>query len=270
MERFLYRLGESDYREHFVLKGGMLLVLWGEEVSRPTRDLDFTGYGNASENGVRSIIREICSYQDLDDGIIFDTGEIDVSIIRPDDKYDGYRACFQAAISGARILMRIDIGFGDVIYPAPVDADYPTLLDFPCPRILTYPRESVVAEKLHAMISHGAFVSRYKDFYDLHLLAQHFPFEGGSLSRAIAASFGQRGTTISENLPIVLTPEFYSSPSRVELWRNYLGKNRLSDTFSDFRVVGESLLSFLAEPWNALARSGNFSGSWPEGGPWLH
>ena len=76
--------------------------------------------------------------------------------------------------------MRIDIGFGNAIQPPPIDARYPVLLDSPHPRIRVYPREAVVAEKLHAMVTHGELNSRYKDFYDLHALAQHFDFDGST------------------------------------------------------------------------------------------
>ena len=76
--------------------------------------------------------------------------------------------------------MQIDIGFGNAIEPPAIEAEYPTLLDGARPRIRAYPHEAVVAEKLHAMVALGERNSRYKDFYDLHVLARQFPFEGGA------------------------------------------------------------------------------------------
>ncbi len=77
-ERFLYRLGESQHRERYVLKGAMLLALWDEAVYRPTRDLDFTGYGSSLANDVRSAIRDICETPVANDGVIFDSEAIEI------------------------------------------------------------------------------------------------------------------------------------------------------------------------------------------------
>lgn len=267
-ERFLYRLGESEHRERYVLKGAMLLVLWGEAVYRPTRDLDFSSYGSSLANDVRSTLRDICETPAADDGVVFDSGNIGVEPFREHQEYDGFRALFWARISGARIRMRIDIGFGNAIQPPPIDADYPTLLEISRPRIRVYSRESVVAEKLHAMVVLGERNSRYKDFFDLHALAQHSSFEGDSLVRAMGATFAQRRTTISQNLPVALTPRFYNDVERAEQWRTYLGRNELPGVPSDFGIVGEWLLSFLRGPWDALARGSGFTGTWPAGGLW--
>ena len=205
-ERFLFRLGESPYRERFVLKGAMLLAIWGEATYRPTRDLDFTGYGSALPDDIRPAIRDICSFPVTDDGIVFNGEALTIEPIRGHDEYDGLRARLDAKLHGARIPIQIDIGFGNAIQPPPIDAHYPVLLGGSRPQIRVYPREAVVAEKLHAMVMHGERNSRYKDFYDLHALAQHFAFEGKCLVRAISATFERRGTRISEVRPVALTP----------------------------------------------------------------
>ena len=269
-ERFLYRLGESKYRDHFILKGAMLLLVWGNEVFRPTRDIDFTGYGSSRMDDVRSTIREICLIPCPEDGIMFNCEKVEVRPIRPDDEYDGLQARFEAMLEGARIPMRIDIGFGDVIHPPPSDACYPTLLGGPPPRIRIYPRESVVAEKFHAMVLLQGRNTRYKDFYDVYGLALHFAFEGECLTKSIGASFVQRGTAISVTLPIVLTAGFYANADRAIQWHRYLDQDNLSMVPANFGVTGELLRSFLTGPWDALARNRKFAGSWPEGGPWLH
>src|SRR5215468_7091269 len=79
----------------------------------------------------------------------------------------GVRVTFMGYLENTRIPMQIDIGFGDVITPAPVEAVFPTLLDFPAPKLLAYPKESVIAEKFEAMVKLGIANSRMKDFYDL-------------------------------------------------------------------------------------------------------
>ena len=267
-ERFLHRLGESPYRERFVLKGAMLLALWSEAIYRPTRDLDLTGYGSALPDDIRSAIRDICAIPVADDGIVFNCEALTLESIRGQDEYDSIRTRFDAVLDGARIRMRIDIGFGNAIQPPPIDAHYPALLDVPRPRIRVYPREAVVAEKLHAMVVLDERNSRYKDFYDLHALVRHFAFEGERLVRAVSATFERRRTTISGNLPVALTPRFYADTGRMEQWRNYLNRNELPGTPSDFGVIGERLLSFFGEPWDAIARGSRFAGHWSAGGPW--
>ena len=269
-ERFLYRLGESPHRERYILKGATLLALWGGAVYRPSGDLDFTGYGSPLADDVRSTIRDICAISVADDGIVFDSREIDVEPIREHGEYDSLRARFKALLDSARIPMQIDIGFGNAIQPPPIDANYSVLLDAPRPRIRVYPHEAFVAEKLHAMITLGERNSRYKDFYDLHALARHFAFEGEQLTRAVNATFERRRTAIPQALPVALTPLFYADADRAQQWRGYLDRNDLPGAPSDFGTVGERLLSFLGEPWHAMAQGAKFIASWPESGPWRH
>src|SRR5439155_9092656 len=101
------------------------------------------------------------------------------------------------------------IGFGNAIDPPPQLTAYPTLLDDPAPRIQAYPVEAVVAEKFHAMVLLGERNSRYKDFYDLHVIAKQFPFDGARLAKSIAATFSRRRTSIAAAQPASLTPGFY-------------------------------------------------------------
>jgi hypothetical protein len=92
--------------------------------------------------------------------------------------------------------MQIDIGFGDVIVPAPTRVVYPTLLEFPAPVLLAYPKETVVAEKLEALTKLGLLNSRMKDYYDLALLSRLYSFSGPVLIEAVAATFRHRETRI--------------------------------------------------------------------------
>ncbi len=269
-ERFLYRLGESRHREHYVLKGAMLLALWGETTYRPTRDLDFTGYGGSSEDEVRRVICDVCDAPVADDGVVFHSETLTLAPIREDGEYDSLRARVEARLANARIRMQIDTGFGDAVHPAPVEVHYPVLLEAPRPRIRVYPREAVVAEKFHAMVANAERNSRYKDFYDLHTLAQHFSFGGQDLAQAIQTTFDQRRTPFPSRPPVALTLQFYTDAARADRWQGYLNRNRLHGAPSHFTAVGEFLLSFLREPWDALVQGSVFTGGWPKGGPWRH
>ena len=266
-ERFLYRLGESEHREDFILKGATLLALWRGGTYRPTRDLDFTAYGNSWEEQVRSKLQKICSIS-AEDGIVFDKEEIKLESIRDHAAYNSFRGKIRAAMGKTRISLQLDIGFGNAIQPSPVDSEYATILDHPAPRIRVYPREAFVAEKLHAMVFLGERNSRYKDFYDLYTLADHFAFDGKSLRDAIVATFELRNTTISEAQPVALTPQFYADTDRARAWSNYLELSGLVGAPSEFEVVGERLSEFLTGMWRAIANEFDFIGKWPEGGPW--
>ena len=248
-ERFLHRLGESKHRSRLVLKGAMLLALWGESTYRPTRDLDFTGRGDSRQGSVRCAIRAICSVPVVDDGIVFDAETMSMEPFHAHAEYSGVRARFWSRVGSARIQIRIDIGFGDAIQPPPLDARYPTLLEgSPQPWIRAYPPEAVVAEKLHAMVVLGDQNSRYKDFYDLYSIARHVSFTGERLAGSISTTFDRRHTAISPDLPQSLTPQFYAEPARADQWRAYLIRSSLPGVPDDFRIVGDLIQSFLVGP----------------------
>lgn len=167
LERLLYRLSVSNHRDRFVLKGALLFVTWLHDPFRPTRDLDLLGYGANDVETVADTFKAICSTAAPDDGVTFDIKGLTAAPIREDLEYGGVRVQTHAVIDGARISIQVDIGFGDIITPAPVEIDYPVLLDSPAPHLRAYPVETVVAEKFNAMVALGIANSRLKDFYDL-------------------------------------------------------------------------------------------------------
>jgi len=268
IERFLYLLGASPHRSQFVLKGATLFALWGGATYRPTRDMDFTGYGSSDEADVVKAIREICSVPGAPADLVFDPDSVAATPIRDDSEYHGLRVTLIARLERSEIPVQIDIGFGNAIQPPPQEATYPTLLDDPAPSIRAYPPEAVVAEKLHALVVIGERNSRYKDFYDLHVLARQFNFDGARLASAIVATFERRRTATDAALPVGLTPRFYGEAARGEQWRAYLTRNSLPGAPADLTAVGEVLLTFLNPVWAALAAREAFTSSWTDGGPW--
>jgi hypothetical protein len=247
----------------------MLFALWGGSLYRGTRDLDFTGYGSSETDAVITAMREICTLPVAEDGLSYDGASVAAEPIRDTAEYNGLRVRLNAALAGARIPMQIDIGFGNAVEPPATEADYPTLLDMPAPRIRAYPHEAVVAEKFHAMTVLGEINSRYKDFYDIHVLASQFAFDGEHLTRAIAATFERRRTTIDTTLPVALAPRFYADDRRAEQWRAYLTRNRLPGAPADWGMAGELIRAFLEPPWQVLAVGLAFFNTWSPGGPWV-
>ena len=266
-ERFLYRLGRSVHRERFVLKGATLFAIWGTAY-RPTRDLDFTAYGDPEVGAVLSALRDICNTPDDVDALIFETDTITTQPIRDGSEYPGLRIILTARLGESVAKVQLDLGFGNAIVPGPEEVEYRSLLGDPSPRIRAYPQESVVAEKLHAMVTLGEQNSRYKDFYDMHTMANAFTFERSTLVEAVRATFERRATPISADLPVALRATFFSSEARAAQWRAYVTRNGLARVPEDFASVGERVGEFLQPIWESLNSEDPARGNWSPGGPW--
>lgn len=152
LERFLCRLGASGVRNLFVLKGAMLLRLWSDQPYRATRDLDRLRRGDRSSAAIQNDIQSICATPVEPDAVVFDSRALRIEPIRAEDEYAGTRTTLPTRCGTARLMLQIDIGVGDRVWPAPLACVYPTLLDFPPPEILAYPREAVIAEKFEAIV----------------------------------------------------------------------------------------------------------------------
>ena len=267
VERFLFRLSHSPYRDRFVLKGAMLFALWNEAFHRQTQDIDFAAYGDSETDDFVTELQQVCCTGVDDDGVVFHADQISSSTIRGTTDKGGTRYRFPATVGGARITVQVDIGVGDSIQPPPEDAEFPTLLDAATCRVRAYPKEAVVSEKFHATVAHGEQTSRYKDFFDLHELARRFRFDGVRLVQALVATFESRSSP-TEEVPLSLTSGFYTDTVRGERWRAYLTKRGRLPAPMDFGAVGELVMLFLAPPWRALSRGNRFIAACPAGGPW--
>jgi hypothetical protein len=133
LERVLFRLSQSKHRGSFVLKGALLFELWTEERYRTTRDADLLARGDNSPERFVNVFRDVCDIAVVDDGLRFDVQTVKAERITEDADYQGVRVTFVGYLENARIPIQIDIGFGDVVTPAPVEAEFPTLLDFQHP-----------------------------------------------------------------------------------------------------------------------------------------
>ena len=158
MERFLFRLSQSEYADRFILKGALMFTVWGSPQSRATRDIDLLARAENSVDAMSGMIKEVCRQPVESDGVEFLSDSVHGAIIKENAEYPGVRVTFVAMIQNARLPMQIDIGFGDVIYPTATVIDYPTMLDFETPRLKGYPKETVIAEKFDAMIDSEPFV----------------------------------------------------------------------------------------------------------------
>jgi hypothetical protein len=114
--------------------------------------------------------------------------------------------------------------------------EYPTLLELPGPRLLAYPRETVISEKLEAMVKLGIANSRMKDFHDLHSLATTFEFDGKTLTEAVRATFKRRGTELpAGGVPLAFTPEFYEDEKQDQTVERFLQQEQIVRSGSEVR-----------------------------------
>lgn len=215
IERFLARLATSKFKSKFVLKGAMALHVLKSELARSTRDIDFLAFETNDPENMKSVITKICQI-DLDDGIIFNLNSLTTEIIKEDAEYHGVRLSFIGNLEKAEIPIQIDIAVGDTIVPEPEAFDFPVMLGDSF-NLKIYPKETIVAEKLHAMVILDMMNSRMKDFFDIWFLATNFKFDRQLLQKAIITTFKNRKTELVE-LPTALTEKFYSDKSKKLQW----------------------------------------------------
>jgi len=212
------------------------------------------------------IFREILGAGVERDGLRFNAGSVTAERIREPDEYHGVRVHLEATLDTARIRLQIDVGLGDVVTPRALSATLPAILEgFSKPEIRVYPPETIVSEKLHAMVKLGIANSRMKDFFDVYVLARGHEFEERLLAKAISRTFDRRNTAVPEE-PFALTAEFYSDRAKETQWRAFLKKNGL-DAPELFSEVGDLLRTFLVPPLS-LARIGGGAQSHWRGEGW--
>ncbi len=174
----------------------------------------------------------------------------------------------QCNISSQFLINGFDVDFGDVVTPEAQEIDYPTLLDLPAPRIRAYPPETVVAEKLQAMVALGMQNSRMRDFYDLRIVARQFSFEGATLVAAVTATFNRRLTDIPQTVPTGLSDEFATDEHKDTQWKAFLARSQLEGAEMTLSQLIDELRIFLMPVLDAAASAKDFDQSWVSGGPW--
>ena len=228
MEWFLYRLSVSPHVETFTLKGALLLTAWKCPISRPTMNIDLLGRTDNAVEAIVALMREILLVAVTDDGIVFDPASFAAEVIREDADYAGVRTTFVGRVDSARVYMQIDTGFGDVMTPGPETLIYPTILDFPAPTLSGYSRETVVAEKLQALVKLRMLNTRMKDYFDLWLLTRQPQLNKEVLAKAIKRTFANRGLEI-DLAPIGLTSAFGDDLAKQMQWSAFVKRSRLTE-----------------------------------------
>lgn len=242
-ERLLYRLSISKYKSNFILKGGLMLNFLKASEYRPTKDIDFLGIKiNNDPELLQEIFKEICMIES-DDGVTFDQDSIETSVIKEGMDYEGTRLKFIAHLGSVRIIMTLDVGFGDIVIDGAKISEYKSLLNMDNPLIYIYPFETVIAEKFESIVKLNYQTSRMKDFYDIYFISQSYNFDIQKLRSSIQATFEKRSTDIS-TAEVVFSDVFKTENKFAIQWKAFIKRGKLNFELS-FQEIVEHIESFI-------------------------
>ena len=260
LERTIYRLSKSEYKEHFILKGGIFLyALYEGSYARATTDIDFLAQriSNDTEK-IKQVFSEIFLVE-ADDPLRFDIETLSIKPIAEMKKYHGVNVSIIAYLDRTSINVSIDIGFGDVIFPDKVEMGFPVVLSDESPQVYAYSLCSTVAEKFEAIVSLAYDNSRFKDYYDIYVLATTQDFEGKELLEAVRETFENRHTSIAEI--VAFEDGFADDPLRQTRWKAFVKKKKamMPVSLEDTIKVIQQLMKPVVD---AIIHSEVFEGRW--------
>jgi predicted nucleotidyltransferase component of viral defense system len=168
LEHLLERISISQYKDKFILKGGMLISSMVGISSRTTMDMDATLRGYPlSVKTIREAFLEICAIQ-LDDEVTFVLDHIDP--IRDDDEYGGYRVAIISKFESIHTPLKIDITTGDIITPDAVRYAFHSSFEDKVIDVWAYNTETILAEKVETILRRSVLNTRPRDFYDVYII----------------------------------------------------------------------------------------------------
>ena len=270
MERFLYRLSKTLHVNDLILKGGLMFYGLGIPMRRTTRDIDFLGISENAQQDIRSVFHDSLSVPFPEDGVLFDVKTLRFSQNRVEANQGGIRVTFFGKLGKMRLPVQVDVGFSDELASDVLSMEYPVLLaGMEKPRLKGYPPESIISEKLHAMIRFADANSRWKDYYDIYLLAETFEFDSHSVANAIRSTFGNRSAELKDQIPYGLRESF--AVSKQQDWETFLLKSKLSsDSVKDLLVVVNRIWQFLEYPLREIQTGENLPRKrWLHDSDWL-
>ena len=224
MERFLERMSVSEYRDNLILKGGVLISALVGIDNRSTMDVDTTIKNlQLSIDSAREIVESILGIE-LNDGITFEIQS--VSSIMDEADYPGIRVMVEANLEKMRTPLKLDFSTGDVITPQEITYTYKLLFEDRTISILAYNLETVLSEKLEAIISRGTANSRMRDFYDVYVLDFTFPNKANNniLKNAVLNTSQRRGSYAVMSDMYLILDEVENNAVMLGLWGNYQRK----------------------------------------------
>jgi predicted nucleotidyltransferase component of viral defense system len=222
LERFLERIAVSQYRDNFILKGGMLITALVGINTRSTMDMDATLKGQTlTEHEVAAIVDEIISTP-VDDNVFFTLLGIDE--IREEAIYPGYRVSLGAILEKTKQTLKVDITTGDTVTPTEVDYNFKLMFESRSISIKAYTLETVLAEKFETIITRGITNTRMRDFYDVHILTGELSFNAGIFRDALKNTVKKRETAEQMSYPMAVIHTIAGSEIMINQWQQYRKK----------------------------------------------
>ena len=224
MERFLERLTQSEYRDNFIIKGGILVTAMIGVAHRSTMDIDTSMKNlNLSAEDALRVVNQVKDI-DLDDGVSFEVK--DVSNIMDEMEYPGIRVTMNANVGRLITPLKIDISTGDVITPRAIEFNYDLLLEYRSIKLWSYNLETILAEKLQTVLARGILNTRMRDFYDIRMLVDTYEDKVNKavLKDAFAATCKKRGTDNLQEQAEEIVKIIEADEQIQVLWRAYQKK----------------------------------------------
>ena len=224
MERFLERLAQSEYRDNFIIKGGILVTAMIGVAHRSTMDIDTSMKNlNLSAEDALRVVNQVKDI-DLDDGVSFEVK--DVSNIMDEMEYPGIRVTMNANVGRLITPLKIDISTGDVITPRAIEFNYDLLLEDRSISLWSYNLETILAEKLQTVLARGILNTRMRDFYDIRMLLDTYEDKVNKavLKEAFAATCKKRGTDHLQEQAEEIIKIIEADEQLQVLWRAYQKK----------------------------------------------
>ena len=224
MERFLERLAQSEYRDNFIIKGGILVTAMIGVAHRSTMDIDTSMKNlNLSAEDALRVVNQVKDI-DLDDGVSFEVK--DVSNIMDEMEYPGIRVTMNANVGRLITPLKIDISTGDVITPRAIEFNYDLLLEDRSISLWSYNLETILAEKLQTVLARGILNTRMRDFYDIRMLVDTYEDKVNKavLKDAFAATCKKRGTDNLQEQAEEIVKIIEADEQIQVLWRAYQKK----------------------------------------------
>lgn len=224
MERFLERLAQSEYRDNFIIKGGILVTAMIGVAHRSTMDIDTSMKNlNLSAEDALRVVNQVKDI-DLDDGVSFEVK--DVSNIMDEMEYPGIRVTMNANVGRLITPLKIDISTGDVITPRAIEFNYDLLLEDRSISLWSYNLETILAEKLQTVLARGILNTRMRDFYDIRMLLDTYEDKVNKavLKDAFAATCKKRGTDHLQEQAEEIIKIIEADEQLQVLWRAYQKK----------------------------------------------
>lgn len=224
MERFLERLTQSEYRDNFIIKGGILVTAMIGVAHRSTMDIDTSMKNlNLSAEDALRVVNQVKDI-DLDDGVSFEVK--DVSNIMDEMEYPGIRVTMNANVGRLITPLKIDISTGDVITPRAIEFNYDLLLEDRSIKLWSYNLETILAEKLQTVLARGILNTRMRDFYDIRMLVDTYEDKVNKavLKDAFAATCKKRGTDNLQEQAEEIVKIIEADEQIQVLWRAYQKK----------------------------------------------